>query len=123
MSDFIKSVEDLKVFQKSYAVSIDIHKVTMGFPKIEQYGGMGDQMRRASKSVCVNLAEGFAKQRGSSMEFKRFLLIAIGSSDEMQIWLNYCRDLDYLSKDQAEKWKAEYKEIAKMLNGLKQKWN
>ena len=123
MSEFIKSVEDLSVYQKAYSLSINIHKTTLSFPKIEQYGGLADQMRRASKSIVVNLAEGFAKQRGSSQEFKRFLLMSIGSSDEMQIWLNYCRDLEYIAKELSEQWKAEYKVIAKMLNGLKQKWN
>jgi four helix bundle protein len=88
----IKSFEDLDVFQRAYALSLIIHKVSLAFPKVEQFG-LAEQVRRASKSICANLAEGFGKQRDSSAEFKRFLLIAIGSCEEMQVWIRYCKDL------------------------------
>ena len=42
-------------------------------------------MRRASKGICGNLAEGFGKQSISKVEFKRFIAMAIGSADEMQV--------------------------------------
>ena len=118
---FVKTVEDLEVFKRAYRVSLEIHKVSLEFPKIEQFG-LASQMRGASKSICANLAEGFGKQRMSSLEFKRFLSIAIGSADEMQIWLNYCRDLKYLEIKCAEAYKCEYKEIARMLSGLIKSW-
>ena len=47
-------------------------------PMIEQQA-LGDQMRRASKSICANIAEGFGRQKRSKAEFKRFLSMAIGS--------------------------------------------
>ncbi len=113
----IKSFEDLEVFQRAYKISLEIHKVTMDFPKREQYG-LADQIRRASKSICANIAEGFAKQRYSSMEFKRYLMIATGSSDEMRVWLRYCLDLEYITEEIWNIWRDEYKEISKMLQGL-----
>ena len=79
---------------------------------------MADQVRRASKSICANLAEGFGKQRQSRVEFHRFLVMAIGSADEMQVWSLYCRDLGYVGIDVAERWRGEYAEIARMLQGL-----
>jgi four helix bundle protein len=79
------------VFRRAYAVSLDLHQASLQFPKIEQFGGLADQIRRASKSICANLAEGFGKQRQSNLEFKRYLLMAVGSSDEMQVWLKIAR--------------------------------
>ncbi len=79
-------------------------------------------MRRASKSICANLAEGFSKQRSSSPEFKRFIVMSIASSDEMKVWLNYSRDLSYLSAEQADEWKKQYSIMARMLHGLAEKW-
>ncbi len=77
-------VEDLVVFRRAYAVSLDVHRASLRFPQIEQFG-LGDQVRRASKSICANVAEGFGKQSHSVAEFRRFLSIAIGSSDEMRV--------------------------------------
>ena len=108
--------EDLKVFQKAYRISLEVHKVSLEFPKIEQFG-LADQIRRASKSICANIAEGFAKKRSQS-DFNRFIGMAIGSSDEMRVWLRYCYDLKYIGESQWQNWRNEYEEIAKMLQGL-----
>ena len=90
----IKAFEDLEVFQRAYKLSLEIHRETLKMPQIEQYA-LADQMRRASKSICVNLAEGFAKQAYSVVEFKRFIQMSIGSADEMRVWIRYCLDLGY----------------------------
>ena len=105
------------MFRRAYALSLEVHRASLGFPQIEQFA-LGDQIRRASKSVCANLAEGFGKQRQSRIEFGRFLLMAVGSADEMQVWSLYCRDLGYVGVDVAERWRGEYREIARMLQGL-----
>ena len=93
----------------------------MSFPAREQYG-LADQLRRASKSIPANLAEGFAKQRGSAAEFKRFLGMAIGSADEMRVWIRYTLDLGYVEQSTWQRWRDEYQEIAKMLHGLSRRW-
>lgn len=117
----IKSFEDLDVYRKAYRLSLEVHKASLSFPKMEQFA-LADQIRRASKSICANLAEGFAKQRASSPEFKRFVVMAIASSDEMKVWLSYSRDLGYIDSALVESWKAEYSIIARMLSGLANKW-
>jgi four helix bundle protein len=81
-----------------------------------------EQVRRASKSICANLAEGFGKQRDSSAEFKRFLLMAIGSSEEMQVCIRYCKDLGYIDDHAFVAWYGGYKEVAKMFRGLHRNW-
>lgn len=97
-----------------------MHRASLALPQIEQFA-LADQIRRASKSICVNLAEGFAKRVYLQAEFKRFLLMSLGSSDEMQIWSRYVADLGYIDEQQAQRWETEYREISAMLNGLVQK--
>ena len=109
--------DELEVFKRSYRVSLEIHTVSLAFPAIEQYA-LADQIRRASKGICANLAEGFGKQAYSKAEFKRFVHMAIGSADEMRVWLRYCIDLGYIDETAWQRWRAEYEEIAKMLTGL-----
>ena len=118
----VSSVEDLDVFRRAYAISLDLHQASLKFPKIEQFGGLADQMRRASKSNCANLAEGFGEQRQSNLEFKRYLMMAIGSADEMQVWLKYCSDLEYVDQKTCGHWRDEYRQIARMLQSLVTKW-
>ena len=113
----VRSFEDLKVFQRAYAVSLEVHRMSLVFPKIEQRA-LGDQIRRASKSICANIAEGFGKQRQSAAEFKRFLMVAMGSADEMRVWCRYCLDLGYIDEATWHRWRDEYQDIAKMLQGL-----
>ena len=117
MPGFVSRVEDLEVFRRAYRVSLEVHRASLEFPRIEQFA-LADQVRRASKSICANLAEGFGRQQQSRPEFRRFLIMAIGSADEMQVWVLYCRDLGYIASDVAERWRGEYQEIARMLSGL-----
>ena len=112
--------ENLEVFKKAYRVSLEIHRTSLTFPKIEQYA-LGDQVRRASKSICANIAEGFGKQSHSKAEFRRFLMMALGSADEMRVWCRYCLDLGYIDEATWKQWRGEYREIAKMLQGLQAK--
>ena len=117
----IKSFEDLDVFQRAYALSLAVHRASLAFPRVEQFG-LAEQVRRASKSICANLAEGFGKQRDSSAEFKRFLLMAIASSEEMQVCIRYCEDLGYIDDHAFVAWYGGYKKVAKMFRGLHRNW-
>ena len=117
----VRSFEDLEVFRRAYRLSLDIHEASLTFPKHEQYE-LGQQIRKASKSVCANIAEGFGKQRISSAEFGRFLAVAIGSADEMRVWCRYCLDLGYVTEATWIAWRDEYQAIAKMLQGLRRNW-
>ena len=117
----VRSFEDLDVFKRAYRVSLELHRESLKFPKIEQYA-LADQVRRASKSICANIAEGFAKQRSSKAEYKRYLMMALGSADEMRVWLRYCHDLGYVDEASWARWRDEYQQIARMLHGLHRAW-
>jgi four helix bundle protein len=111
-------VEGLVVFQRAYALSLELHRASLIWPKVEQYGGIADQLRRSSKSVCALLVEGVGRSRASRREFERYLVMALGSADEARLWCKYAEDLGYASAETAQAWRASFQEIARMLQGL-----
>ncbi len=118
----IRRVEDLEVFRRAYRLSLEVHRASLAFPRIEQFA-LADQLRRATKSICANLVEGFAKQSYSAAEYRRYLTTAIGSSDETQLWLRYGVDLGYIEEGLGKRWTADYVEISRMLRGLYASWS
>ncbi len=112
-------VEDLEVFRRAYALSLEIHRFSLDFPKIEQFGGLADQLRRASKSVCGLIVEGAGRQSSSSKEFARYLGMAVGSAEEARLWCRYAADLGYVERRTASGWHDEYSHIIRMLQGLR----
>ena len=115
---FLKDARDLVVFKKAFALSLEIHKISLSFPKIEQYA-LADQLRRSSKSVCANLAEGFPKQKYSSAEFGRYIGIAEASTGETQVWLQYALALGYIPNQQFLELDNSYSSIKAMLYKLR----
>ena len=101
-------------------MSLEIHRESLKFPQIEQRV-LADQLRRASKSICANVAEGYGRQKKSKAEFKRFLQMAIGSSDEMRVWVRYAFDLGYIDETVWRRWRDEYQMISRMLQSLAHK--
>ena len=106
----------LDVYQKAYQLALEVHRISLGFPQLEQYG-LAQQLRASSKSIAVNLAEGMGKQE-SAADVKRFVRIAIGSCDETRVWLEFARDLGYLDVLQQNALEERYQEVGRMLQGL-----
>ena len=117
---YIRRAKDLEVYRRAYAVSLDVHRATLEFPKIEQYA-LADQMRRSSKAICANLAEGFAKQTHSRPEFARFISMALGSCSEVETWISYAFDLGYITQAQRDEWFQAYVHIYGMLVNLRER--
>ncbi|MBU1822329.1 MAG: four helix bundle protein, partial [Bacteroidetes bacterium] len=88
------------------------------FPKEELYG-LISQMRRSASSIPTNIAEGCG--RNSNPDFSRFLVIAMGSTSELEYQLILSKDLEYISQASFEKLYSELIEIRKMLNTFIQK--
>ncbi|MDH7476308.1 MAG: four helix bundle protein [Microgenomates group bacterium] len=116
----IKSFRDLEVYQESYKLMILIHKKIKEFPIYEKMD-LTSQMRRGSKSIPANIAEGWAK-RNHEKEFKKHLNIAIGSANEMEVHIETARDLNYLNKDFAEDVLKRYNILGRKLFKLRQNW-
>lgn len=112
-----QSVWDLLVFQKAYQAAFEVHRLASSFPREERFE-LTSQLRRSSKGICANLAEGRGRQQGSTAEFRRYVLMALGSTDETLLWCQFAKDLGYLSEQQHQELERAYSEIARMLNGL-----
>ena len=111
----MKTFRDLRVWQKSHDMVIEIYRITGSFPDEERYG-LVSQIRRSASSVPTNIVEGF--KRRSRKEFAHFLNIAESSLEETKYWLILSKDLSYLKDEEVGKVEALCDEIGKMLFGL-----
>ena len=116
----IQSFRDLKVYERSYKAALGIYRISSGLPKEESYG-LASQMKRAATSIPLNIAEGYGKRENVN-EFKRFLLMAVGSCDEMKVLLDLTKDLGFIEQEVHQIYEQEYDEIGKMLMVLRNKW-
>ena len=97
-----------------------VHKIADGLPVREQRD-LASQIRRAAKSIPANIAEGFAR-RASVKEFKRYLRIAMGSANELEVHLKIAASLEYVTEDVSSKYQQEYAVVGKQLNRLIASW-
>lgn len=118
----IENVRDFKAFQEAYVLAVELRPLLQEFPKTEQIAGIASQMRRASTGICANLAEGFGK-RQSRVELLRFVRMARGSVEEMDVWLSFSADFGYLQKDLAQSLRDRYQQVCKLLNGFERSVN
>jgi four helix bundle protein len=108
MRDFHK----LQVWQKAHALVLEIYMVTREFPQSELYG-LTSQLRRAAMSIPSNIAEGCG--RNSENELLRFMVIAQGSTSEVEYQLLLAKDLGWLKVDKYDEFKIKVNEIKRML--------
>jgi four helix bundle protein len=116
----IASYRDLQVYRRSLDVLVALQVVLGKLPRYELME-LASQMRRASKSVPLNIAEGYGRKK-SDKDFKSFLGNAMGSANEMVVCLEICKVLSYVEASGCDLLIAQYDEIGRMLNGLIQKW-
>src|SRR6185295_16708918 len=112
----LRGHRDLKVFQLSYRLAMEIFNLSRNFPREEVYS-LTDQIRRSSRSVAANLAEGFRKRRYPNM-FINKLTDCDGEASETQVWLDFALDCGYLSKENHQKLIDGYAEVGRMLQGM-----
>ena len=114
----MKDFRTLKVWEKAHTLTLAIYKATEKFPKHELYA-LTNQIQRAAVSVPTNIAEGCGKD--SDAELKRYFVIAMGSSSELEYLLLLARDLKYLPKDSHQILNSDLTEVRRMLNAFIQK--
>ncbi len=112
----LKGHRDLKVFQLAYKLAMDIFNISKSFPKEEKYS-LTDQIRRSSRSVAANIAEGFRKRQYPKM-FVSKLADADGEATETQVWLDFSRDCEYLNPEKYNELIKGYEEVGKMLGAM-----
>ena len=97
-------------------LAIEIFHLTKHFPREELYS-LTDQIRRSSRSVPANLAEGFRKRRYPNMLVNK-LTDCDGEATETQVWLDFALDCGYMSHQDHNRLTKGYEEIGKMLSGM-----
>ena len=116
----IKLLTDIDVFNLSYRFAMDVFMITRHFPREETYSLTG-QVVRSSRSIAVNIAEGFGK-RSYENEFKKHLIYAMGSLEETKVWLLFARDCGYLNATIYGGCCIKYDEIGAKLYKLYENW-
>jgi len=111
----IQSFEDLEVYQESLQLHLEVHELTMKFPKFELYE-LGSQLRRSSNSIPANIAEGW-NNRHINM-YLEGINRALGELRETQHHVHVCSKKAYISEQVYESLKERYNECGRMLKGL-----
>ncbi|MGH2575902.1 MAG: four helix bundle protein [Ignavibacteria bacterium] len=111
----INRFEDLICWQKARLITRDIYKITLNGSFSKDYS-LKDQIRRASNSVMLNIAEGFCRK--SHKEFKHFLFVAHGSIGEIQSALYIALDQVYISNEVFQNIYNKCEENSKIISGL-----
>ena len=106
---------NLKIWQKSHQLALEIYKLTTKLPTSERFGIIS-QIQRASTSIPANIVEGFGRK--GNKEFIQFLYQAKGSLTETEYFLILIKDLGFIHQSDYEKIINNYEELAKMLNSF-----
>ena len=107
---------DLEVYQRSFEAAMSIFQMTKGFPSEEKYS-LVDQIRRASRSVCANIAEGWRKRRYIAV-FKNKITDSMMEASETQCWLEFCLECQYINQSEFDNLDNNYEQIIAMLNSM-----
>jgi four helix bundle protein len=116
----VRTFEDLEAFQRAMSLVQPIHEVALALPGYEKFD-LASQMRRASKSIPANIAEGYGKRR-SIRSFKVYLENALGSTNEMIAHIQIARSLGYSSEEELVGLLQDYRVVGKMPTRLIEKW-
>ena len=104
---------DLLVFNKSFELAMDIYNMSKCFPKEERYS-LTDQIRKASRSIVVNIAEAYRKR-----QYTKHFISKLSDSDaenaETQTWLLFAFSCNYITEEHFNRLHHKSEEIGKLL--------
>lgn len=115
-SSSLRGHRDLRVFQLAYQVAMDVFRASKSFPVDERYS-LTDQIRRSSRSVAANIAEGFRKRRYEAV-FVNKLSDSDAEATETQVWLDFARDCGYIDTQLRDSLTAKLEEVGRMLGSM-----
>ena len=115
----ISSARDLEVYKLAFDSAMEIFEISKRFPKEEQYS-LTDQMRRSSRSVCANLAEGWRKRRYKAV-FVNKLTDSEQEAGETQTWLEFALTCKYINNETFKRLDEKYEHIFAMLITMERK--
>ncbi|HCO94493.1 MAG TPA: four helix bundle protein [Phycisphaerales bacterium] len=115
----IRHFRDLEVYQRAFSAAMEIFQITKGFPGEERFS-IVDQVRRSSRSVCSNLAEGWRKRMYEPV-FRNKMTDSMQEASETQCWLEFAQACHYISNDVFLRMDNEYEDIIGMLISMEKK--
>jgi len=113
MNERYRSHKDLRVFQLSYELAMEIFRISKSFPAVEKFS-LTSQIRNSSRSVSANLTEAFRKRRYPKAFISK-LSDAETEAAETQTWLEFARDCDYIPTEQCELFCKQYDNVIGMI--------
>ena len=115
----ITSFKKLDIYKRSKELLKQVYQITDKYPEREKYNVIS-QLRRSILSIPLNIAEGYGRQ--SKDDFKRFLKISLGSSNEVEALLEISKELNYLTEKEYQEISKENEEIGRMIYRTIEKW-
>lgn len=112
----VKSAKELRVYVAAYQLATRIFELSKWFPAEERYA-LTSQIRRSSRSICMNLREAWAKRRYPA-HFVSKLTDCDGETSETDTSLDFARDSGYLSEDEHRALTASCASIGAMLGRM-----
>jgi four helix bundle protein len=116
MGTLVRVHRDLDVYKRAFAAAMELFELSKAFPKEETYS-LTDQLRRASRSVCANIAEAWRKRRYSAA-FASKLSDAETEAAETQVWIEFAVRCDYLPPETGKRLYQAYDGIIQSLVGM-----
>ena len=112
----IQSAKDLNVYQLAYELAMKVFELSKSFPKEEQYA-LTSQSRRASRSVCLNLREAWAKRRYEA-HFVSKLTDSDGEANETDSCIDFAKDCGYIAPEIHQELVNRCTEVRGMLGSM-----
>ncbi len=112
----INSAKDLEVYERGYDLAMQIFELSCKFPAEEKFA-LTSQIRRSSRSVCLNLREAWAKRRYEA-HFISKLSDCDGENSETDSSLDFAKDCSYITPAQHAKLTDLSREIGRMLGAM-----
>ncbi len=110
------SYRNLEIYNKSFELALSVHKYSLQFPSQERFE-LGAQLRKASKSISLNIAEGNGRKTYPK-DFTKYLINAIGSLNETKVCLDFAFNLGYIDQKQFNCFFEEYEVLGKRIYKL-----
>jgi four helix bundle protein len=111
----VQDFRNLSVWQRARRLTKSVYEMTADFPGSEEFG-LKSQMRRATVSICSNIAEGCGRR--GDREFRRFLDVAMGSACELECETILSYDLAFITEAAQDAILDTVIQIKRMLGGL-----
>ncbi|MFH1295749.1 MAG: four helix bundle protein [Bacteroidota bacterium] len=119
MKTHAKNVRELNVYKLAFQAAMEIFELSKKFPKEERYS-LTDQVRRASRSVCSNLAESWHKRRYIAM-FINKVTDCQTEAAETQTWLEFIFSCEYCKDEEYNQLREKYDHIMAQLITMEQR--